>query len=381
MEFGFSGVPEPVQAELKGQYLANALRNQLLAEELARLLSLLGEAGIRAVPLKGVALAQSLYGEVAARVCVDIDILVPPANVDQTIALLLASGYRAEPNDPYLSKLALRHGRHFSLVREGRGISFLLELHWILVQHSSKNDEAVRDLWAEARPQSCFDAPAFSLSPEWEFLYLSIHAVDHEWRSLKWLIDIHEIVSAWPIDWPRVVKKAERFELSLPVRQTLAMSSVLLGTPVPSCYSPAALPAGVKLFPDNPPSEEAENALAFRHLRLLHGPWDKLRYFSSILFAPKSTDLKFLRLPSALGFLYYLIRPVRLAGVGRGFCGGFRKAVILSAACVSRLQRLLKFREGHGFSRATNDTRLWLQPLAVPERSKPQALKRNRRLG
>ena len=34
-------VPEPVQAELKGLYLANALRNQLLAEELARLLGLL----------------------------------------------------------------------------------------------------------------------------------------------------------------------------------------------------------------------------------------------------------------------------------------------------------------------------------------------------
>ncbi len=314
LEFGFPGVPEAVQAELKGSYLTNALRNQLLSEELARLLTLLGEAGIHVVPLKGVALAKSLYGDVAARVCIDIDLLVPPASVNQTIALLLASGYRAEPNDPYLSKLALRHGRHFSVVREGRGISFLLELHWILVRHSSKNDEAVRDLWAEACPQTFFEAPVFSLSPEWEFLYLSIHAVDHEWRSLKWLIDIHEIVLASPIDWPRVVKKAEQFELSLPVRQTLAVSSVLLGMPLPSYYSPAALPAGVKLFPDNPTSEEAENALAFRHLRLLRRPGDKVRYFSSILFAPKSTDMEFLRLPPALRFLYYLIRPLRLAG-------------------------------------------------------------------
>ena len=159
LDFGFSGVPEPVQAELKGQYLANALRNQLLAEELARLLGLLGEAGIQVIPLKGVALAQSLYGDVAARVCIDIDILVPPARVEQTIALLLAFGYRAEPDDPYLSKLALRHGRHFSMVRESRGISFLLELHWILVRHSYRNGEAVRDLWAEARPRTFFGGP------------------------------------------------------------------------------------------------------------------------------------------------------------------------------------------------------------------------------
>ena len=69
-DVGFSGVPDVVQAELKGQYLANALRNQLLAEELARLLGLLSEAGIQVIPLKGVALAQSLYGDVAARVCI-----------------------------------------------------------------------------------------------------------------------------------------------------------------------------------------------------------------------------------------------------------------------------------------------------------------------
>jgi hypothetical protein len=311
-EVDFSGVPEAVQVELKGQYLANALRNQLLAEELARLLVLLGEAEIRVIPLKGVALAQSLYGDVSARVCVDIDILVPPANVDQAIALLLDFGYRAEPDDPYLSKLALRHGRHFSMVRDGKGISFLLELHWILVQHSSRNDEAVRDLWAEARPQTFFEAPAFSLSPEWELLYLCIHAVDHEWRSLKWVVDIHEVASASGTDWPRVVKKAEQFEISLPVGQTLAVSAALLGTALPSYYSSAVLPEGVKLFPDNPPLEE--NAWAFRHLRLLRRPWDKVRYFSSILFAPKSTDLEVLRLPVAFGFLYYVIRPVRLAG-------------------------------------------------------------------
>ena len=77
-DLGFSGVPEAVQSGLKSLYLANALRNQLLAEELARVLSLLGDAGIPVIPLKGVPLALSLFGDPAARVCGDIDILVPP---------------------------------------------------------------------------------------------------------------------------------------------------------------------------------------------------------------------------------------------------------------------------------------------------------------
>jgi hypothetical protein len=53
----FPAVPDAVQAKLRGAYLANALRNQLLAEELGRLLGLLGEAGIPVIPLKGITLA------------------------------------------------------------------------------------------------------------------------------------------------------------------------------------------------------------------------------------------------------------------------------------------------------------------------------------
>ena len=60
-------------------------------------------------------------------------------------------------------------------------------------------------------------------------------------------------------------------------------------------------------------ADDPKNAFAFRHLRLLPRLWDKVRYFSSIVFAPRPADLDFLRLPPALGFLYYVLRPPRLA--------------------------------------------------------------------
>lgn len=313
-DLGFPGAPEAVQAELKSLFLANAFRNQLLAEELARLLGLLDDAGIRVVPLKGVALAQALYGDTAARVCVDIDILVPPLDVAPAIELILASGYSADSSDPYFSKLTLRHGRHFHAVREGRGISFVIEVHWGLVQHSSKNDEAVNDLWAEARPQTCFGRPAFSLSPEWEFLYLAIHAADHDWQFLKWLADIHQTALSGAVNWHRVMEKAGRMELDRVLRQTLAVTSLLLGTPIPAPCSPATLPEHLRIFPRDPMREDSTEAtLAFRHLRVLTGSLDKLNYFATIVFAPKLTDLEWVRLPRSLSFLYYLIRPVRLA--------------------------------------------------------------------
>lgn len=312
-DLGFSGVPEGVQTGLKSLYLANALRNQMLAEELARVLSLLGDAGIPVIPLKGVSLAQSLYGDPAARVCGDIDILVPPGDVIRAIDLILASGYHVEVNHPYFSKLALRHGRHFSVVREGRGISFVLEVHSILVQHSSKNDEAVRDLWAEARPQTYFEVAARSLSPEWEFLYLCMHAADHDWQVLKWLVDIHQIALSGTLNWQKAMEEAERLELGPVVRQTLAVSSLLLGTPLPASFSPAALPERLRIFPQTPlPEDSPEATLAFRHLRVLTRPLDKLGYFATLIFAPKLTDLEFVRFPRYLGFLYYFVRPLRL---------------------------------------------------------------------
>jgi len=312
-DLGFSGVPEAIQSGLRNQYLANALRNQLLAEELARVLSLLGDAGIPVTPLKGVPLALSLFGDLAARVCGDIDILVPPADVVRAIDLILASGYRDEISHPYFSKLALRHGRHFSVVRESRGISFVLEVHWILVQHSSKNAEAVRHLWAETRPQTFFEVPARSLSPEWEFLYLCMHAADHDWQVLKWLVDIHQIVLSGTVNWRKAMEEAERLELGPAIRQTLAVSSLLLGTPLPADCSPAHLPERLHIFPQTPlPEDSPEATLAFRHLRVLTRPLDKLGYFATLIFAPKLTDLEFVRFPPPLDFLYYFIRPVRL---------------------------------------------------------------------
>jgi len=91
LELGFPGVPHEVQTELKSAYLANAFRNQLLAEELAHLLKVLGEAGIPVIPLKG-SLVQSLFGDPAARVCSDIDILVPPIDAVRARAVILRNG-------------------------------------------------------------------------------------------------------------------------------------------------------------------------------------------------------------------------------------------------------------------------------------------------
>ena len=308
-ELGFFAVPDAIQTELKRAYLATVLMNQRATDELAGLLHRLSDAGIPAVPLKGVYLANSLYEDPASRVCTDIDLLVPPSELDHTLEIIRAAGYSDFFTDGFFRRLDLCHGRHYSFERRSSGYSSLIELHWQVVQHSSRDIAAVTDLWCEARRTCFFGAPAHQLSPEWQFLYLCVHVADHEWRGIKWLVDVHQICTSQPPAWQEVQEKAKRFGFELAVCQTLAACSLLLGTPLPELYSSVSLPPKLRAsslaLTIGPPR-------VFSHLSLLERPWDKLRCVANVVLVPKPADRNFLRVPEVLSFLYYPLRALRL---------------------------------------------------------------------
>ena len=308
-ELGFFTVPDTIQTELRHAYLTTALINQRASDELARLLHRLSGLGIPAVPLKGVYLANSLFGDPACRVCSDIDLLVPPSDIDRTLKIIREAGYADVFSDAFFRQLDLRHGRHYSFERKLSGYSSLIELHWQVVQHSSRDTGAITDLWSEARGSSFFGAPARQLSPEWQFLYLCIHAADHHWRGLKWLADVHQTCISQPPEWCGVQEKARRFGLEVAVCQTLAACSLLLGTPLPEIYSSVSLPPKLR---SSCLALTAAPPRAFSHLSLLDRPWDKLRCVANIVFVPKPADRNFVRVPEALSFLYYPMRALRL---------------------------------------------------------------------
>jgi len=308
----FQGVPSEVQAKLKADFRVNAVRNMLFVSELTRVLRFLSEAGIRVLPLKGVALAESLYGDPAFRFCSDIDILVPASEALLARRLLLAQGYTS----PFTEDFFLNHQFHASadspLLAYKGSLSYFLELHWTLLQHSSKDAEAMQDLWSLARPRDFFGVKAYSLTPEWDFLYLAGHVAYHKWQTLKWVADIHDLCVSASIDWQWVREKAERFDLDLVVGSTLAVCTALFGTPAPPNFSAVALPAGVQLFPNSLNPSESWNAPLF-YPKLLKRPSERLRWFAEMFFVARQADQVFFHLPASLDFLYFLLRPLRLA--------------------------------------------------------------------
>jgi hypothetical protein len=310
---GCPDVPAPARDKLHYLSRINALRNTLLTEELVRVLELFNNAGIPVVPLKGVALAESYYGDVAARICSDIDLLVPRHAAAQAFRLLLTEGFAAYDEAVDLSDidLLLDSNIEYSFTSERQGFRYLYELHWDIAWRWQQNGKITDDLWAEAQRKSYRGSEIYALSPEWELLYLAVHASRHQWQGLKWLIDIHELCSSSRVDWDKAGEKAQGLGLEPALRLTLSACHSLLGTPVPARFILEALPAWLRIFPA-PHTEAGIWKNNFFPARLFARRAQKLRYLARIAFLPTLAERRLLRLPSFLGFLYYPLRPLRL---------------------------------------------------------------------
>jgi hypothetical protein len=307
---GFPGVPDSVRQEWAGVFEFNAIRNELLTSELARILRLLGDAGIPVMPLKGLALGESLYGDPALRVLSDIDVLVPTKNVAEAFHLLLSSGYEAEFTQPRLLDLVVRYGKHCILTRQDRMRAYYLELHSGLLWGGQLERELLEEIWSEAGRKSFYGVPAFALSAEWEFPYLAVHAAQHGCPSLKWYVDLDRLCRRGTIDWKKVNEKAKWLGWQAAVRSSLAACAAFFDTPLDPAFGSTPPPRRPRLPRPSDLQVPSENLFL---LRLLKTPARKLRYLAIRLLVPTPAECKLLPLPASLFFFYYALRPLRVA--------------------------------------------------------------------
>lgn len=91
-----------------------------------RLMSMLAQADIRCAPLKGPWLGETIYGDPGRRLSSDIDLLVPPEEIQAAVKIVAELGYAA-PTD-YIDSNGLPL-LHFALLHE-HGQLPPVELHW-----------------------------------------------------------------------------------------------------------------------------------------------------------------------------------------------------------------------------------------------------------
>lgn len=276
-------VPAPVLATLREEFSANAARNLTLALELLAVTDLLESNGIRALPYKGPALAQCVYGSLAARQMKDLDILLRPADVDRAVSLLETRDYTAVTRVlPGARRLGLEYQR--VLARDDETI---IELHWSVVPRSMAPAVALDDLWPNRLHTAILGKALPSPSHEDMLVVLCIHGSKHRWARLEWICGVAEMLRSKPLDWIRVLGRARQWHARRMLGAGLVLASELLDAPVPDPVIAAvgrdrriaalATEALDQLFADDDSADSQSRLRAFQ-LRSQERVRDKARY-------------------------------------------------------------------------------------------------------
>ncbi len=206
--------------------------NARLGEALLAILRGMGAAGVPAMPVKGLVIAEGIYGSLAARPCADLDVLVQPADMPAARAVLRDLGFiqRAVPGYK-----ALVHQFHDPAWGRGAGHEHIrVELHWALWADSDRR-LGTDGLWERSVAGALLDEPVRTLSPEDTLLHLSIHRTRSALR-LRWVVDVAELLRRYEgeLDWPAYLERARIAGARTSSWVVLALARDLFDAPVPA---------------------------------------------------------------------------------------------------------------------------------------------------
>jgi hypothetical protein len=178
-------------ADLRAAAIADLLREG----ELRRVLGRLAAAGVRALVLKGAALAYTEYRAPHLRPRGDVDLLIASGDLDTADQALVAGGWlRAVEHD----STAISSQRHYALGGTPRFAEHL-DLHWkIAVPRIFGDALGFDELASRGVPITALGPGAWALSPADALFLACLHRIAHhqDAADLLWLWDIHLLASS-----------------------------------------------------------------------------------------------------------------------------------------------------------------------------------------
>jgi len=318
-------VPDRIMRQLRDYSYANALRNLLMTQELLKILSDFDAHRITAVPFKGPLLAESVYGDVSLRQFCDLDILVPRQDVVRAKEILVSQGYSLQfPLTRRQEACYLESAHHYGLLHaDGRTF---VELHWRIAPAYFNFSMDRHQLWDRLEPMTLSGTEVMALCREDLLLILCSHASRHFWTRLEWICDVAELIGVHKeLNWQRLIGRARSLGAERMLFLGLFLASDLLGAALPEEIlrtvgaDPVVKSLGRRvceqLFHSHNSSPELPDMFLL-YLKMAGGISDQLRYCLRCALdamSPTRSEWKLVRLPDSLFFLYYVVRPIRLA--------------------------------------------------------------------
>lgn len=219
-----------VLEDLKQYYQAGALLSCTMTKELASVARAFAVRRIEVMPFKGVSVAAIAYGDVAARDCGDIDLIVRQRDLRQAHETLLQAGYEyaidavhqgADQAEPF----------HLFIKRQRAAT---VDLQWVMADRTFSFLLDRPEFWARGITDVLGDTPVKLLSPEDHLIVLCVHGAKHVWEQLKWVCDVAELVRAHPhLNWAIVESAARAWGCWRLVMMGLALARTLFGSTIP----------------------------------------------------------------------------------------------------------------------------------------------------
>jgi hypothetical protein len=316
-------VPPEAMNRLRSLCHNNTARALFLASELSRILNALESCGVPAYPFKGPALSVMLYGDPARRQSKDLDILIPKEQVRRAMEILDRLGYGAKSalDGP---RLAVHRRTEYELQFFRHDGKLTVELQWAVVPGFFGFDHEKLGIWSRLEPRP-WNGHAFPvLPPEETLLMLCVHGAKHLWCKLGWVCDVAALLAsrASP-DLMRTFELARRCGVTRLLCMGLLVAERLTGAPLPEDVSArieADLMAGslarkaLDVVAKTPVNPDVDPMRYLFYLKAKDGRFDQLLFAGRLLATLAAGEWSPSVLPEVLSPLYYLFRPLHMAG-------------------------------------------------------------------
>jgi hypothetical protein len=313
-------VPEEHLRKLKQNFQENSARNTVVTAELCRLIGLFADSGIEAIPYKGPVLSLFAYGNLSLRRFVDLDVIVKKSDVLKAREILLAEGY--------LPSYSLSLAQHELLLRTQHNLQFsrdngrsIVELHWEVAPNLFASSVTAEQIWQNLIPIELNGTIVKTLSPDDLLFSLCVHGSRHLWEKLSWICDVAELVTRHSFNWTALLERAVAADTERMFLLGLHLAQELLDAPLPDevkrrCASDEQLKTlandVIEHIFNGTTHIPATSREIFRYnIRVRKTLGARARYLA-YMFRPTDSDVSRRTLPSSMGFVYYLMRPIRL---------------------------------------------------------------------
>ena len=207
--------------------------------QLREVAGVLDQLGIPFVLMKGAAYLAELYRDPGTRVLTDIDLLIPEDGIHRVGRSLATIGFQGDEGAHYPEFM------RFEMFRPGI-TACRFEFHWSLGVPGRMNIDQ-RAIWAAVRPCSLEGIRFLGLPPVETLLFHVGHQADHYLGpTLKWAIDLREMLRRWTIDGPRAAELARAWGLRTAAHLALLHVGRLFPGETPEDLLVATRPPGWK---------------------------------------------------------------------------------------------------------------------------------------